>query len=120
MHALYDVDDETFKISRKGLKQTFVLQPWVQQCTQLNKDSHVGARKFSVGLPLRRPQHAVSNIEKNAGRLLKLYKELQHVDQKDIEAGDLCSELQFTAKQVEKRALPQDSLKCICTRKYSS
>jgi hypothetical protein len=74
----------------------------VQHCALLNKDSHVGSRKFSVRLPLRRPQHAVSNIEDNNGRLLKMYIKLQHVDDKDIEAAD------SSLRKGSKRALPQD------------
>ena len=39
---------------------------------------------------------------------------------KDIEAADLCNELQFITKAVEKRALLQEILKFVCKRKASS
>jgi hypothetical protein len=45
---------------------------------------------------------------------------LQHIYDKDIEAADLCNELQFITKAVEKRALLQEILKLVCKRKASS
>lgn len=50
---------------------------------------------------------------------LNLEQALQHGESKDIDAFDLCNELQAIARRVQKSASPQDVLNFICTNKLT-
>ena len=50
---------------------------------------------------------------------IKLESALQHGDSKDIDAGDLCSELQMIARRLKKSVSPQDVFKFVIDQKLT-
>jgi hypothetical protein len=80
----------------------------------LNKDTHEDPQANSLCdslYDIHNTQAAV--LKKIVKHCLDCQNTLELVDDKDTEVGDCFGELHFTAKRVEKRALPQNSLQFI-------
>ncbi|XP_042212039.1 zinc finger MYM-type protein 1-like [Homarus americanus] len=116
----YEADDELIQNPKQKFKVNFyfaVLDVAIQSVEQRFTQMHVVSSMFGFLYDIHNLQTITS--KEVMEHCLKLEKALQHGDDKDIDAADLCSELQFIARRVEKRASPQDILKFICKKKLA-
>ncbi|XP_063797832.1 zinc finger MYM-type protein 1-like [Pseudophryne corroboree] len=112
---IYEAEDAPIQNPKEKFKVNFyfaVLDTAVQSVeerfTQMNQISSVFGFLYNVhGLQNRTSQQIMEDC-------CKLEQALQHGDSKDIDASDLCSELQSIARRVPECTSPQDVFNFLC------
>ncbi|XP_069502679.1 zinc finger MYM-type protein 1-like [Ambystoma mexicanum] len=107
----YEADDEPIENPKENFKVNFffaiidtALQSVEERFTQMRQISSVFGFLYNIHSLKTEAAHQIFV------HCLKLEKALQHGDLKDIDASDLCNELQVIARRVQNKSSPQDVL----------